>query len=122
MSPDSKEKEKQHRADTNKLTNNFGAPVPDNEHSLSAGERGPLLLQDYFLVEKLAHFDRERIPERVVEAPRQARRSAPTRPAAQAPVVVQAAPAKPDSLTVTIFRGTDRQQQKFESPKTAPQN
>jgi len=55
-------------ADTSKLTNNFGAPIPDNEHSLSAGERGPLLLQDYFLVEKLAHFDRERIPERVVHA------------------------------------------------------
>ncbi|HKQ81884.1 MAG TPA: catalase [Steroidobacteraceae bacterium] len=50
------------------LTNNFGAPVPDNEHSLSAGERGPLLLQDHFLIEKLAHFDRERIPERVVHA------------------------------------------------------
>jgi catalase len=55
-------------ADANKLTNNFGATIPDNEHSLSAGERGPLLLQDYFLVEKLAHFDRERIPERVVHA------------------------------------------------------
>jgi catalase len=55
-------------ADTSKLTNNFGAPVPDNEHSLSAGERGPILLQDYFLIEKLAHFDRERIPERVVHA------------------------------------------------------
>jgi catalase len=55
-------------AETSKLTNNFGAPIPDNEHSLSAGERGPLLLQDYFLVEKLAHFDRERIPERVVHA------------------------------------------------------
>lgn len=50
------------------LTNNFGAPVPDNEHSLTAGERGPVLLQDYLLVEKLAHFDRERIPERVVHA------------------------------------------------------
>lgn len=50
------------------LTNNFGAPVPDNEHALSAGERGPLLLQDHFLIEKLAHFDRERIPERVVHA------------------------------------------------------
>lgn len=50
------------------LTNNFGAPVPDNEHSLAAGERGPLLLQDHFLIEKLAHFDRERIPERVVHA------------------------------------------------------
>jgi catalase len=55
-------------ADANKLTTNFGATIPDNEHSLSAGERGPLLLQDYFLVEKLAHFDRERIPERVVHA------------------------------------------------------
>src|SRR5215831_20592792 len=55
-------------ADKKALTNNFGAPVPDNEHSLSAGERGPLLLQDYFLIEKLAHFDRERIPERVVHA------------------------------------------------------
>jgi len=54
--------------DNKTLTNNFGAPVPDNEHSLSAGERGPLLLQDYLLVEKLAHFDRERIPERVVHA------------------------------------------------------
>jgi catalase len=51
-----------------KLTNNFGAVVPNNEHSLSAGERGPVLLQDYFLIEKLAHFDRERIPERVVHA------------------------------------------------------
>jgi catalase len=54
--------------DDKTLTNNFGAPVPDNEHSLSAGERGPLLLQDYLLVEKIAHFDRERIPERVVHA------------------------------------------------------
>lgn len=50
------------------LTNNFGAPVPDNEHALTAGERGPVLLEDYFLIEKLAHFDRERIPERVVHA------------------------------------------------------
>lgn len=50
------------------LTNNFGSPVPDNERSLTAGERGPVLLQDYFLLEKLAHFDRERIPERVVHA------------------------------------------------------
>ena len=50
------------------LTTNFGAPLPSDEHSLSAGERGPLLLQDHFLIEKLAHFDRERIPERVVHA------------------------------------------------------
>ena len=54
------------------LTNNFGAPVPNNEHSLTAGERGPILLQDYFLIEKLAHFDRERIPG--ARRPRQGRR------------------------------------------------
>jgi catalase len=53
---------------TNTLTNNFGAPLPDNQHSLTAGERGPVVLQDYLLIEKLAHFDRERIPERVVHA------------------------------------------------------
>jgi catalase len=53
---------------SDRLTNNFGTPVPDNEHSLTAGERGPVLLQDYFLIEKLAHSDRERIPERVVHA------------------------------------------------------
>jgi catalase len=53
---------------TKSLTNDFGAPVPDNQRSLTAGERGPVLLQDYFLIEKLAHFDRERIPERVVHA------------------------------------------------------
>ncbi len=55
-------------AQTKNLTTNFGAPVPDNQHSLTAGARGPILLQDYFLIEKLAHFDRERIPERVVHA------------------------------------------------------
>lgn len=50
------------------LTTNSGAPLPENEHTLTAGEAGPALLQDYFLIEKLAHFDRERIPERVVHA------------------------------------------------------
>jgi catalase len=55
-------------ADERTLTNNFGAPLPDNEHALTAGERGPVLMQDYLLVEKIAHFDRERIPERVVHA------------------------------------------------------
>jgi catalase len=53
---------------TDTLTTSFGAPVPDNEHTLTAGERGPALLQDIQLIEKLAHFDRERIPERVVHA------------------------------------------------------
>jgi len=50
------------------LTTNQGAPVSDNQNSLTAGERGPVLLQDVHLIEKLAHFDRERIPERVVHA------------------------------------------------------
>jgi catalase len=54
--------------DRKTLTSNFGAPLPDNEHALTAGERGPVLLQDYLLLEKIAHFDRERIPERVVHA------------------------------------------------------
>jgi len=50
------------------LTTASGQPVPENQHSLSAGTRGPLLLQDIHLIEKLAHFDRERVPERVVHA------------------------------------------------------
>lgn len=50
------------------LTTSNGAPVADNQNSLSAGPRGPLLLQDYQLIEKLAHQNRERIPERTVHA------------------------------------------------------
>jgi len=50
------------------LTTNQGVPVTDNQDSLTVGERGPVLLQDVHLIEKLAHFDRERIPERVVHA------------------------------------------------------
>ncbi len=52
----------------NILTNNFGAPVKDDQNSLTAGTSGPVLMQDVHLMEKLAHFDRERIPERVVHA------------------------------------------------------
>ena len=55
-------------ADQKKLTTSAGAPVADNQNSISAGPRGPLLLQDYQLLEKLAHQNRERIPERVVHA------------------------------------------------------
>ncbi|MCM3272711.1 catalase [Paenibacillus elgii] len=51
-----------------RLTTNQGAPVGDNQNSRTAGRRGPALLEDYHLLEKLAHFDRERIPERVVHA------------------------------------------------------
>ena len=54
--------------DKNTLTTAAGAPVPNNNHTLTAGPRGPALLQDVWLLEKLAHFDRERIPERVVHA------------------------------------------------------
>lgn len=52
----------------NKLTTAAGAPVVDNQNSMSAGPRGPLLLQDVWLLEKLAHFDREVIPERRMHA------------------------------------------------------
>jgi catalase len=51
-----------------KLTTAAGIPVADNQNSLTAGERGPLLAQDWQLFEKHAHFNRERIPERVVHA------------------------------------------------------
>jgi catalase len=50
------------------LTTASGAPVSDNQNSVTAGPRGPVLLQDFHLLEKLAHFNRERIPERVVHA------------------------------------------------------
>ena len=50
------------------LTTTAGCPVADNQNSLTAGPRGPVLLEDVHLLEKLAHFNRERIPERVVHA------------------------------------------------------
>jgi len=50
------------------LTTNFGAPVADNQNSLKAGLRGPTLLEDFILREKITHFDHERIPERIVHA------------------------------------------------------
>ena len=50
------------------LTTEGGAPVTDNQNSQTAGQGGPTLLQDHYLIEKLARFNRERIPERVVHA------------------------------------------------------
>ncbi len=50
------------------LTTNQGVPIADNQNSLRAGERGPTLLEDFILREKITHFDHERIPERVVHA------------------------------------------------------
>jgi catalase len=50
------------------ITTASGIPVADNQNSITAGPRGPVLLQDFHLIEKLQHFNRERIPERVVHA------------------------------------------------------
>lgn len=52
----------------NNLTTDAGAPIGDNQNSMTAGNRGPVLIQDVALLEKLAHFNRERVPERVVHA------------------------------------------------------
>ncbi|MET9604664.1 catalase [Streptomyces sp. NPDC006512] len=49
-------------------TNNAGIPVESDEHSLTVGPDGPVLLQDHYLIEKMAQFNRERVPERVVHA------------------------------------------------------
>ena len=51
-----------------KLTTVAGAPVVDNQNAMTAGPRGPMLLQDVWFLEKLAHFDREVIPERRMHA------------------------------------------------------
>ncbi len=50
------------------MTSSAGRPIGDNQNSLTAGPRGPILLEDFHLIEKLAQFNRERIPERVVHA------------------------------------------------------
>lgn len=51
-----------------KLTRTTGAPVPDNQNVQTAGPRGPMLMQDFWFLEKMAHFDREVIPERRMHA------------------------------------------------------
>jgi catalase len=55
-------------ADSKTLTTSAGAPIADNQNAITAGPRGPVLMQDYQLIEKLAHQNRERIPERTVHA------------------------------------------------------
>ena len=52
----------------NRLTTNQGLTIADNQNSLKAGDRGPTLLEDFILREKITHFDHERIPERIVHA------------------------------------------------------
>ncbi len=59
---------KRHQRPTNRLTTNHGVPLSDNQNSLKAGRRGPTLLEDFVLREKIQHFDHERIPERIVHA------------------------------------------------------
>jgi catalase len=55
-------------APQSRITTNHGTPVSDNQNSLKAGARGPSLLEDFILREKIQHFDHERIPERIVHA------------------------------------------------------
>lgn len=55
-------------AQADRLTTNQGIPVSDNQNQLKAGARGPVLLEDFVLREKIFHFDHERIPERIVHA------------------------------------------------------
>ena len=81
-----------------RLTTTAGAPIADNQNSLTAGDRGPVLLQDYQLLEKLAHQNRERIPERVVHA-RAGAHSAPS----PSPTTSASTPA-PGSLTPSANR------------------
>merc|ERR1712212_312514 len=59
---------KQTKGKKGQLTTGHGAPIGDKVNSITAGPRGPVLIQDHVLIEELAHFDRERIPERVVHA------------------------------------------------------
>ncbi|MGE4536105.1 MAG: catalase [Desulfovibrio sp.] len=54
--------------DKKTMTTGFGVPIGDDQNTVTAGTRGPALMQDVHLLEKMAHFDRERIPERVVHA------------------------------------------------------
>ena len=56
------------KPDKTPLTTAFGAPVADNQNSMTAGPRGPLLMQDVWLIEKLANLNREIIPERRMHA------------------------------------------------------
>lgn len=55
-------------APNDRITTNHGVPVSDNQNSLKGGSRGPTLLEDFVLREKIQHFDHERIPERIVHA------------------------------------------------------
>lgn len=53
---------------SNRTTTNTGIAVESDDESLTAGTQGPVLLHDHYLIEKLAQFNRERVPERIVHA------------------------------------------------------
>ena len=55
-------------SENKRMTTDAGRPVGDNQNSLTVGPRGPVIFEDFLLFEKMAHFNRERIPERVVHA------------------------------------------------------
>jgi catalase len=55
-------------SDVKPTTTDAGIPAPSDSHSLTLGSNGPILLQDHYLVQKMAQFNRERVPERVVHA------------------------------------------------------
>ena len=57
-----------HQSGGEQLTTNFGVAISANQNSLKAGSRGPSLLEDFVLREKIFYFDHERIPERIVHA------------------------------------------------------
>jgi len=61
-------KKQKDKADQRKMTTVAGAPVGNNQDSMTAGPRGPMMLQDVWFLEKMAHFDREVIPERRMHA------------------------------------------------------
>jgi catalase len=62
------EEKNKNKGKKERLTSQHGIPVGDNQHSYTAGKQGPTILEDVYLIEKLAHFERERIPERIVHA------------------------------------------------------
>ena len=53
---------------TERRTSQHGTPAPNNDHSITVGHRGPVLMQDRYMFEKMQNFNRERVPERVVHA------------------------------------------------------
>ena len=84
-------------------TTDAGAPVPSDEHSLTVGPDGPILLQDHYLIEQMANFNRERIPERN-RTPRAAARSGTSRSPRTSAEYTKAAVFQPGAKTEMLAR------------------